>query len=65
MLADEVPSEIRLQLLDPAITCPPIVWFATAEPAGIHDQRIVATAFRRAACVALRLPSGTRATMGR
>jgi NAD(P)-dependent dehydrogenase (short-subunit alcohol dehydrogenase family) len=32
-------------LLDPAIMGPPIVWLASPEAAGVHDERIVATEF--------------------
>jgi NAD(P)-dependent dehydrogenase (short-subunit alcohol dehydrogenase family) len=32
-------------LLDPAIMGPPIVWLASAEASGVHDERIVATEF--------------------
>ena len=37
--------EIRARLLDPAVMGPPIVWLASPEAAGVHDQRIVATEF--------------------
>jgi len=45
MVPDEVPTEVRAGLLDPAMMGPPIVWLASAEAAGVHDQRIVATEF--------------------
>jgi gluconate 5-dehydrogenase len=32
-------------LLDPAVVGPPIVWLASPEAAGVHDQRLVATEF--------------------
>jgi gluconate 5-dehydrogenase len=32
-------------LLDPAVMEPPIVWLASAEAAGVHDERIVAIEF--------------------
>jgi NAD(P)-dependent dehydrogenase (short-subunit alcohol dehydrogenase family) len=32
-------------ILDPAIMGPPIVWLASDEAAGVHDERIVATEF--------------------
>jgi gluconate 5-dehydrogenase len=38
-----VPPAARL--LDPAIMGPPIVWLASAEADGVHDERIVATEF--------------------
>src|SRR5205807_329906 len=45
MIPDEVPDEIRTRLLDPAIMGPPIVWLASEEAKGVHNQRIVATEF--------------------
>jgi gluconate 5-dehydrogenase len=45
MVPDDVPEEVRARLLDPAVMGPPIVWLASPEAAGIHDQRIVATEF--------------------
>lgn len=45
MLPDEAPAEVRAALLDPAIMGPPIVWLASGQAAGVHDQRIVATEF--------------------
>lgn len=45
MIPDEAPPEMRAALLDPAIMGPPIVWLASQEAAGIHDQRIVAKDF--------------------
>lgn len=45
MVPDEVSAEVRARLLDPAIMGPPIVWLASEEATGIHDQRIVATEF--------------------
>jgi len=35
------------RFLDPAVMGPPIVWLASAEAAGVHDERIVATEFER------------------
>ena len=46
MIPDDIPDEIRTGLLDPAVMGPPIVWLASSEAAGVHDQRIVATEFR-------------------
>ena len=34
-------------LLEPAVMGPPIVWLASDEAAGVHDQRIVAVEFER------------------
>jgi NAD(P)-dependent dehydrogenase (short-subunit alcohol dehydrogenase family) len=45
MIPDELDDETRSRLLDPAIMGPPIVWLASAEADGVHDERIVATEF--------------------
>jgi NAD(P)-dependent dehydrogenase (short-subunit alcohol dehydrogenase family) len=45
MVPDEVPAEMRAQMLDPEIMGPPIVWLCSEQAAGVHDQRIVATEF--------------------
>jgi NAD(P)-dependent dehydrogenase (short-subunit alcohol dehydrogenase family) len=45
MIPDDVSSEIRAALLDPAVMGPPIVWLASDEATSVHDQRIVATDF--------------------
>jgi len=45
MIPDEVPVETRAALLDPAVMGPPIVWLASAQAAGVHGRRIVATEF--------------------
>jgi gluconate 5-dehydrogenase len=34
-----------MPLLDPAVMGPPIVWLASAQAAGVHDERIVAAGF--------------------
>ncbi len=34
-------------LLEPAVMGPPIVWLASGEAIGVHDERIVATEFQR------------------
>jgi NAD(P)-dependent dehydrogenase (short-subunit alcohol dehydrogenase family) len=47
MVPDEAPAEIRDGLLDPAVMGPPIVWLASPEAAGVHDERIVAVEFDR------------------
>jgi NAD(P)-dependent dehydrogenase (short-subunit alcohol dehydrogenase family) len=45
MIPEEMLDELRANLLDPAIMGPPIVWLASAEATGVHDQRIVACDF--------------------
>jgi gluconate 5-dehydrogenase len=40
-----VPEDARSGLLDPAIMGPPIVWLASPDAAGVHDQRIDASRF--------------------
>ncbi len=45
MIPDEMPEELRANLLDPAIMGPPIVWLASPESAAVHDERIVAREF--------------------
>jgi NAD(P)-dependent dehydrogenase (short-subunit alcohol dehydrogenase family) len=45
MIPDELRDDPGVDLLDPAIMGPPIVWLASTEAAGVHDQRIVATDF--------------------
>jgi gluconate 5-dehydrogenase len=43
-----IPSEgprPAMPLLDPAVIGPPIVWLASAEAAGVHDEHISATEF--------------------
>ena len=45
MIPDELSDELRADLLDPAIMGPPIVWLASADAAGVHDERIVARDF--------------------
>jgi NAD(P)-dependent dehydrogenase (short-subunit alcohol dehydrogenase family) len=47
MIPEDAPPERRDNLLDPSIMGPPIVWLASAEAAGVHDERIVATEFER------------------
>jgi NAD(P)-dependent dehydrogenase (short-subunit alcohol dehydrogenase family) len=42
---DDVPE--GLPLLDPAVMGPPIVWLASDEAAGVHDERIVAVDFEQ------------------
>jgi NAD(P)-dependent dehydrogenase (short-subunit alcohol dehydrogenase family) len=43
--SDGLSDEVRAGLLDPAIMGPPIVWLASPEAAGAHDERIVAVEF--------------------
>jgi gluconate 5-dehydrogenase len=45
MIPDEMRDEQRANLLDPAIMGPPIVWLASPDAAGVHDERIVARDF--------------------
>lgn len=45
MIPEGMPDQARAGLLDPAIMGPPIVWLASPEAAGVHDQRIVASRF--------------------
>jgi NAD(P)-dependent dehydrogenase (short-subunit alcohol dehydrogenase family) len=45
MLPEEVPA--GLEALEPAVMGPPIVWLASSEAAGVHDERIVAVDFER------------------
>ena len=45
MLPDEVPPEVQARLQDAAVMGPPIVWLASEQAAGVHDQRIVAADF--------------------
>jgi NAD(P)-dependent dehydrogenase (short-subunit alcohol dehydrogenase family) len=46
MVPDDAPAQARAALLDPAVMGPPIVWLASGQAAGVHDQRIVASEFR-------------------
>jgi NAD(P)-dependent dehydrogenase (short-subunit alcohol dehydrogenase family) len=45
MIPDDASPETRAALLDPAIMGPPIVWLASGEADGVHDERIVAANF--------------------
>jgi len=49
MVPADAPRELRARLLDPDIMGPPIVWLASPEAEGVHDERIVATDFERTA----------------
>jgi NAD(P)-dependent dehydrogenase (short-subunit alcohol dehydrogenase family) len=46
MLPDDAAQEGQ-QFLEPSVMGPPIVWLASDEAAGIHDERIVAVEFER------------------
>lgn len=41
------PGAARPEFLQPAVMGPPIVWLASPEAAGVHDERIVAADFER------------------
>jgi NAD(P)-dependent dehydrogenase (short-subunit alcohol dehydrogenase family) len=45
MIPDDMPAEARASLLDPSVMGPPIVWLASPEAEGVHDERIVASEF--------------------
>jgi NAD(P)-dependent dehydrogenase (short-subunit alcohol dehydrogenase family) len=45
MIPDETRDDLRANLLDAAIMGPPVVWLASADAAGVHDERIVARDF--------------------
>jgi NAD(P)-dependent dehydrogenase (short-subunit alcohol dehydrogenase family) len=45
MIPDGMPQPARERLLDPAVMGPPIVWLASPQAAGVHDERIVASRF--------------------
>jgi NAD(P)-dependent dehydrogenase (short-subunit alcohol dehydrogenase family) len=45
MVPDDVPDEFRARLLAPTIMGPPIVWLASEEAEGVHNERIVAREF--------------------
>lgn len=46
MIPEEASESMRARLLDPAVMGPPIVWLASPEAGGVHDERIVATEFQ-------------------
>jgi NAD(P)-dependent dehydrogenase (short-subunit alcohol dehydrogenase family) len=52
MVPDDIDEEVRARLLDPSVMGPPIVWLASSEAAGVHDERIVARDF--AGCLSAR-----------
>ncbi len=45
MVPDGLADELRANLLDPTTMGPPIVWLASPDAAGVHDERIVARDF--------------------
>ncbi len=45
MIPAEMSDELRDNLLDPSIMGPPIVWLASPEAIGVHNERIVARDF--------------------
>ncbi len=45
MVPDGLTDELRANLLDPAVMGRPIVWLASADADGVHDERIVARDF--------------------
>jgi gluconate 5-dehydrogenase len=45
MIPEGVEVDVRARLLDAGIMGPPIVWLASEDAGGVHDQRIVATQF--------------------
>jgi NAD(P)-dependent dehydrogenase (short-subunit alcohol dehydrogenase family) len=45
MVPDDVSADFRARLLDPSIMGPPIVWLASPDAEGVHDERIIATEF--------------------
>src|SRR5579859_1701688 len=46
MVPGEIPAEFRDRLLDPAIMGPPIVWLASKQAEGVHNERIIAAQFK-------------------
>jgi NAD(P)-dependent dehydrogenase (short-subunit alcohol dehydrogenase family) len=45
MVPDDISEEVRTRLLDPSVMGPPVVWLASPDAAGVHDERIVARDF--------------------
>jgi gluconate 5-dehydrogenase len=45
MVPDGLEDELPANMLDPTIMGPPIVWLASSDAAGVHDERIVARDF--------------------
>jgi NAD(P)-dependent dehydrogenase (short-subunit alcohol dehydrogenase family) len=42
MIPDEMPDELRANILDRAVMGSPLVWLASPDAAGVHDERVVA-----------------------
>jgi NAD(P)-dependent dehydrogenase (short-subunit alcohol dehydrogenase family) len=47
MVPDETSEAVRANLLDPSVMGPPIVWLASPDANGVHDERIVARDFEQ------------------
>jgi gluconate 5-dehydrogenase len=45
MVPDDIDEGIRARLLDPSVMGPPIVWLASPDATGVHNERIVARDF--------------------
>ena len=45
MVPDGMGNKLGSNLLDPAIMGPPIVWLASPDAAGLHDERTIARHF--------------------
>jgi NAD(P)-dependent dehydrogenase (short-subunit alcohol dehydrogenase family) len=45
MIPEDMGEELRVTLLDPEVMGAPIVWLASADAAGVHDERIIARDF--------------------
>jgi NAD(P)-dependent dehydrogenase (short-subunit alcohol dehydrogenase family) len=45
MVPDDISEEVRTRLLDPSVMGPPVVWLASPDAAGVHDERVVARDF--------------------
>ncbi len=46
MIPDDASAQARARLVDPGIMGPAIVWMASANANGLHDERIIATEFK-------------------
>ena len=47
MIPDDLPQEVRTELLDPAIVIPPLLWLASEASEGVTGCRIDASRWRR------------------
>jgi gluconate 5-dehydrogenase len=45
MIPEDFPDDRRAELIDPAVMGPPVVWLASEDASGVHDERIVAVGF--------------------